>query len=236
VRARGIGWLVGVLCLVVGLPAAAVAARTVVLTGEPVVVRLQPLQPVAVTFPEAIASVPTGADPNALSLELDSSRLFVQALGKDVRGLLFVVGVSGRLYPLRYLVATPADTEVVVVRPERPPASAAPGAPEPAPGLTVRTLLAAMLQGRALAGVTESPDDQILLETEALRIVTTRVYIAGPLLGYIAEARNLSEAPLPLRLPEYYAPGLKAAAALAEVIPAKGTTRLYLVFQPGVSY
>jgi hypothetical protein len=190
---------VAVFCLVVGITTAAVAARTVVLTEEPVVLRLQALQPVAVTFPEAIASVPTGADPNTLSLELEGPRLFVQALGKDVRGLLFVVGVSGRIYALRYLVTTPADTEVVVVRPEQPPTSAAPGAPEPGPGLTVRMLLASMLQGRTLAGVTESPDTQVLLTTEALRMVTTRVYVAGPLLGYTAEAHNLTEAPLPLR-------------------------------------
>jgi hypothetical protein len=227
---------VSVLCLVAGLPASAVAARTVVLTGEPVVVRLQPLQPVAVTFPEAIAAVPTGADPTTVSLELDGPRLFVQALTPDIRGLLFVVGVSGRIYPLRYGVATPADTEVVVVRPERPPTSLAPDASEPGPGLTVRILLAAMLQGRALPGVMEATDTQLLLETEALRIMTTRVYVVGPLLGYTAEARNLTEAPLGLRLPEFYAPGLKAITAAAEVIPAQGITRLYLVFQPGVPY
>jgi hypothetical protein len=85
-------------------------------------------------------------------------------------------------------------------------------------------------------GVTEAADRQVLLDTARLRITTTRVYIAGVLLGYQAEAVNKTDEAVPLLLPEYYAPGLKAITAEAEVLPPQGQTRVYLVFQPGVPH
>jgi hypothetical protein len=218
------------------LPGVACAARTVLLTGEPVVVRLQHLQPTAITFPEAIAAVPTGADHTKLSLELEGHRLFLQPLAPQVQGLLFAVGASGRNYPVRFAVGTPVDTEVVVVLPASPGSPGIAGAvmsQSPPPALTVRALLVGMLQRSPLPGVTEAPDRQILLRTERLRITTTRVVMAGPLVGYLAEAENATDAPLSLLLPEYYAPGLKAITAEVEVLPPHGRTRVYLVFQPG---
>ena len=229
------------LLLLVGLslPSAVTAARTVLLTGEPIVVRLQPRQPTAVTFPEPIAAVPNGADPSALSLELDGHRLFLQPLVPKVQGILFALGVSGRSYPVRFQVSTPADTEVVVTlpAPPLPPGHPGPtGVPSHPTGLTVRALLAAMLRGTALPGVTEAADQQVLLETDRLRLTTTRLYMAGPLVGYCAEAVNKTAATLLLLLPEYYAPGLKAITAEAESLPPQGTTRVYLVFQPSVPH
>jgi hypothetical protein len=88
----------------------------------------------------------------------------------------------------------------------------------------------------ALPGATEADDRQVLLATDRLRIATTRVVIAGPLVGYLAEAVNLTDQPLPLLLPEYYAPGLKAITAGAEVLPPHGRTPVVLVFQPGVPH
>jgi hypothetical protein len=228
------------LLLLVGLslPSAVAAARSVLLTDEPIVVRLQPRQPTAVTFPEPIAAVPNGADPAALSLELDGHRLFLQPLVPKVQGILFALGVSGRSYPVRFQVGTPADTEVVILpAPLLPPGhTGGNGVPSHPPGLTVRTLLAAMLRGTALPGVTEAADQQVLLETDRLRLTTTRLYMAGPLVGYRAEAVNKTAATLLLLLPEYYAPGLKAITAEAESVPPQGTTRVYLVFQPSVPH
>ena len=140
--------------LLVLLPPVGHAARPVVFTGDPVVVRLQPRQPTAVQFPEPIAAVPTGADPHTLSLELEGPRLFLQPLTSEVQGQLFALGVSGRSYPVRFAVRQPVDTEVVVTLP--PPAPGEPGmaptgSPTPAPpGLaspvTVRELLVGMLR------------------------------------------------------------------------------------------
>jgi hypothetical protein len=93
-----------------------------------------------------------------------------------------------------------------------------------------------MLRGTALPGVTEAADQQVLLETDRLRLTTTRLYMAGPLVGYRAEAVNKTVATLLLLLPEYYAPGLKAITAEAESLPPQGTTWVYLVFQPGVPH
>jgi hypothetical protein len=223
-------WLLG-LCL----PHGALAARPVLLSDEPMAVRLRQGQPTAITFPEPIASVPTGADPAQLSVELEGTRLFLQPLDPRVQGLLFVVGASGRSYPVRFAVGTPPDTEVLVTLPPAPPRGG-PADTSPPPGLTVRMLLVALLQGNTVPGVTEAADRQVLLETARLRITTTRVYIAGFLLGYQAEAVNKTDAALPLLLPEYYAPGLKAITAEAEVLPPQGQTRVYLVFQPGVPH
>jgi hypothetical protein len=98
--------------LLLVLPARAMAARTVVLTGDPILIRLAHRQPTAVTFPEPIAAVPTGADPQQLSLELDGPRLFLQPLEPTVTGLLFAIGVSGRSYALRFAVLRP-ESEMV---------------------------------------------------------------------------------------------------------------------------
>jgi hypothetical protein len=218
------------------LPQLGAAARPVVFTGDPVVVRLQPWQPTAMQFPEPILGIPTGADPETLSLEAEGPRLFLQPRTRDVQGRLFVLGVSGRSYPVHFAVRNPADTEVVVTLP--PAAPAAPGAtPAGAPAhpglaspVTVRDLLVGMLRGTPPPGVSVAPHTQVVLETDALRITTVRAYGTGTLQGYVAEAVNRTAEPLPLRLPEYTAPGLKALSATAEVLPPHGTTTVYLVF------
>jgi hypothetical protein len=219
------------------LPQASAAARPVVFQGEPIVVRLQRRQPTAVQFPEPIAAVPTGADPHTLSLELEGARLFLQPLTSDVQGQLFALGVSGRSYPLRFAVGRPADTEVVVtLPPAAPPAPvgdpASPASPRFASPVTVRDLLVGMLRGTPPPGVSVAPHTQVVLDTATLQITTVRAYIVGDLQGYVAEAVNRTTEPLPLRLPAYYAPGLKALSATAEVLLPQGTTTVYLVFQP----
>jgi hypothetical protein len=216
------------------------AARPVVFTGDPVVVRLQPRQPTAVQFPEPIAAVPTGADPHTLSLELEGPRLFLQPLTPAVQGQLFVLGVSGRSYPLRFTVGRPADTEVVVTLPPAGTSpSTAPSRPAAEVGgatlaspVTVRELLVGMLRDTPPPGVSVAPHTQVVLETATLRITTQRVYVTGSLQGYVAEAVNRTAETLPLRLPEYYAPGLKALSVTAEVLPPHRTTTVYLIFQP----
>jgi hypothetical protein len=204
-------------------------------------VRLQPRQPTAVQFPEPIAAVPTGADPHTLSLELEGARLFLQPLTRTVQGQLFALGVSGRSYPLRFAVRRPADTEVVVTLPPDSAGSLPSHAPTgPTAALagpvTVRDLLVAMLRETLPPGGSTAPHQQVVLETDTLRLVTVRAYVAGELRGYVAEARNRTTTPLPLRLPEYSAPGLKALSAAAEVLPPQGTTTVYLVFQPAVPH
>jgi hypothetical protein len=203
------------------------------LTGEPVMVRLELLQPTAVSFPEPIAAVPTGADPHKLSLELDGAHLFLQPLDPTVSGLLFALGVSGRRYAVRFAVASPADTEVVVTLPSAGSPAVALGSPSVRSGVTVRTLLRAMLQGTTLPGVQETPGAQDLGSVDGLRLTAVWTYRVGVLVGYIAEAINPSPTPQPLRIQALTTPGLKAIAADTDTVPAKGSARIYLIVQAG---
>ena len=56
------------------------AARIEVSAGDPVEVRIGVAAPTVVSFPEAVKGVTTSADPNAVSLEVEGDRLFVQSL------------------------------------------------------------------------------------------------------------------------------------------------------------
>ena len=100
----------------------------------------------------------------------------------------------------------------------------------------MRRLLVAMLKGERLPGVEVLEHSQPLASSDEVEIRTTHVYAAGRYLGFLGVARNLTDVPFVLRLPEYQAPGLKAIAADLETIPAAGETRVYLVVEPGSPY
>jgi hypothetical protein len=102
--------------------------------------------------------------------------------------------------------------------------------------VTARDLLVGMLRDTPPLGVSVASHTQVVLETAAVRITTMRAYVTGDLQGYVAEAVNRTAEPLPLRLPDYYAPGLKAISAATEVLPPQGTTMVYLVFQPALPH
>ena len=231
-----------VLCLsVLFLVSSAYAARLAVSSGDPVEVRIAVGTPTVVTFPERIKAIPTSADPEALSLEIEGERLFIQSLREGFGTLLFVVGRSGRLHLLKLVEHEPPDTEVQLILPPAPPRfgeepAAAPGRLRHRQGNPLRRLLAAMLKGDTLPGVEVLAHEQPLASSQEVEIRTTHLYAAGRYLGFIATARNLTQEPFVLRLPEYQAPGLKAIAADLETIPAGGETRLYLVVEPGSPY
>ena len=234
-----------VLLLLIALLALPVhAARLEVSGGDPVEVRIAVGTPTVVTFPETIAAIPTSADPQALSLEIERERLFIQSLREGFGAVLFVVGQSGRLYLLRLVEHEPPDIEVQVVLPqpaprfgEPPPAPAGPaGRPRRRPGNPMRRLLVAMVKGEPPPGIEVLAHDQPLASSDDLEIRTTHLYAAGRYLGFIGVARNLTPAPFVLRLPEYQAQGLRAISADDETIPANGETRVYLLVEPGAPY
>ena len=223
------------------------AARLEVSTGDPVEIHIAVGVPTVVTFPEEIKSIPTSADPGALSLEIEGKRLFIQSLREGFSATLFVVGQSGRLHLLRLVEHDPPDTEVQLILPQAPPRfeeapPAVPGRPgrarraRRAQGNAMRRLLVAMLKGDKLPGVEVLAHSQSLASSKEVEIQTTHLYAAGRYLGFLGTARNLTEAPFVLRLPEYQAPGLKAIAADLETIPVGGETRVYLVIEPGSPY
>ena len=220
------------------------AARLEVSTGDPVDIHIAVGVPTVVTFTEEIKSIPTSADPGALSLEIEGKRLFIQSLREGFSATLFVVGESGRLHLLRLVEHDPPDTEVQLILPQAPPRfeealRAVPGRPGHArrpQGNAMRRLLVAMLKGDKLPGVEVLAHSQSLASSKEVEIQTTHLYAAGRYLGFLGTARNLTEAPFVLRLPEYQAPGLKAIAADLETIPVGGETRVYLVIEPGSPY
>lgn len=218
------------------------ASRLAVSTGDPVEVRIAVGRPTVVTFPEGIRAIPTSADPAAVSLEIEGERLFIQSLQDGFGALLFVVGDSGALHLLQLVQHDEPDTEVQLVLPQvkRPFGEPSPAErPGPARRLQdspLRRLLIALLKGEALPGVEVIAHDQILAESPDLEIRTTHLYVAGRYLGFIGVARNRTQGPLVLRLPEYQAPGLKAIAADDETIAAGGGTRVVLVVEPGSPY
>ena len=217
------------------------AARLAISGGDPVEIHVSVDSPTVVTFPEKIRAIPTSADPEALSLEIESERLFIQSLRAGYEAVLFVVGKSGRLHLLTLVEHEPPDTEVQLILPpapprfDEPPPAKGKGA-HPRHGNPLRRLMVAMLRGDTLPGVEVLAHDQPLASSSDIEIRTTHLYAAGRYLGFLATARNLTAEPVALRLPEYQAPGLKAIAADLETIPAGGETRVYLVVEPGSPY
>ena len=229
------------LLTVLFLAAPSWAARLEVSTGDPVDIHIAVGAPTVVTFPEGIKAIPTSADPGALSLEIEGERLFIQSLREGFSATLFVVGESGRLHLIRLVEDDPPDTEVQLILPPAPPRfgegpPAAPGRARRPQGNPMRRLLVAMLKGETLPGVEVLAHSQSLAASKEVEIHTTHLYAAGRYLGFLGTARNLTDGPFVLRLPEYQAPGLKAIAADLETIPAAGETRVYLVIEPGSPY
>ena len=218
------------------------AARLEVSAGEPVEIFITVGVPTVVTFPEKVRAIPTSADPEAVSMEAEGSRLFVQSLRKGFEGIVFVIGESDRLHILKLVERDPPDTEVQLVLPQARPRfgeeTSRPGrsAPRRSRGSPLRRLLVALLKGDRIPGVEVLAHDQVLAQTPEIEIRTTHLYAAGRYLGFVGKARNMTPEPFVLRLPEYQAQGLKAIAADNETIEAGGETRVYLVIEPGSPY
>ena len=218
------------------------AARLEVSTGEPVEIRIAVGVPTVVTFPEKIKGIPTNANSEYVSMEADGNRLFVVSREEGFGGRVFVISESDRLHILEFVQEEPADTEVQLVLPQAPRRLGEDGGPgRQARGRGRRTsvmrrLLIAMLKGDRLPGVEVLEHDQVLAASQAVEIRTTHVYAAGRYLGFLGTARNLTQEPFVLRLPEYQAQGLKAIAADDETIEAGAETRVYMVIEPGSPY
>ena len=215
--------------------------RLVQVGSEPVPVYVEAGVPVAVTFPERIEAIPTGADPAALSLEIEGNRLFIQSLVEGFEARLFVIAAGGRMYQLHLIerVGEPDDRVQVVLRAPPPVFGAeTPVEQRPRAGRRarkqespLRRLLTAMMEGEKLPGVSVADHAQTLFDDGGVAIRTLKVYVAGRYLGYVAAAVNRGTEPVALRLPEYEAAGLKAIAADRETLPPQGTTRVYLVVE-----
>ena len=239
---RNILVLVALAVLALCLSSSVQAARLEVTAGEPVEIYIAVGVPTVVTFPEKVRAIPTSADPEAVSMEAEGSRLFIQSLREGFEGIVFVIGESDRLHILKLVEREPPDTEVQLVLPQAParfgeePSRPARPSSRRSRGSPMRRLLVALLKGEGLPGVDVLAHDQVLARSAEVEIRTTHLYAAGRFLGFVGKARNLTGSPFVLRLPEYQAQGLKAIAADNETIEAGGETRVYLVVEPGSPY
>lgn len=221
--------------------AAHAGVRLVQVDSEPVPVYVEAGVPVAVTFPERIEAIPTGADPATLSLEIEDRRLFIQSLVEGFDARLFVIGTGGRLYQLHLTEREgEPDDRVQLVLPAPPPVFGTDPEAEPLAAARhrnrrqqspLRRLLVAMMEGGKPPGVSVVDHVQMLFDAGGLAVRTLRVYVAGRYLGYAATAHNRGMEPVALRLPEYRAAGLRAIAADRETIDPQGAARIYLVIE-----
>jgi hypothetical protein len=234
------------LAMLLALPGVTMAARTVTLSHDPILIRLEVSQPTAVVFPEAVAAVPTGADPARLSLDYDGPYLFLQAREPDVQGRLFVVGASGRLYGIRFTVARPADDMVSIT-----PSPAASPASAPRRAVQPLDLLKALRFGTPLPGVTtttlppvQSPDARLQVRGQQALALDAHLGVVLTVTNVHAEPVALdlrvglpATAPVPATVVSLEAwslpPGLvlKAIAADDELLGPQGTTRLYWLLE-----
>ena len=245
----GVVWQAAAVCLgavVVGaLWASPVAAlRLVVSTGKPVAVNLEVGTPTVVIFPAPIQAIPTSASKDALSLEvLGGNMMFVQLLESDYETTMFVVTTDRQMHMLRLRRAPQglrADTQVQLLAPGGqgligpgvPPPPGVPGGGRRAP--VVRELRLDMMEGTRATGTRHVPMEQVLIERGQLRIMARHGFMAGGLLGMIAEAENSGNEVMQLRLPEFQAVGLRAIGAERELIQPGGSVVVWLVVDVSV--
>lgn len=215
--------------------------RLVQVGAEPVPVYVKAGVPVAVTFPERIEAIPTGADPAALSLEIEGKRLFIQTLVEGFEARVFVIAAGGRMYQLHLTEREgEPDDRVQLMQPAPPPVFGAETSAEPRVPAgrgnrkrrsPLRRLLVAMIDGEKLPGVSVVDHAQTLFDDGGVAIRTLQVYVAGRYLGYVAAAENRGTEPAALRLPEYQAAGLRAIAAERETLAPQETALVYLVVE-----
>ena len=215
--------------------------RLVQVGSEPVPVYLEAGVPVAVAFPERIEAIPTGADPSALSLEIEGRRLFIQSLVEGFEARLFVIAAGGRMYQLHLTerdgepddlvqLVLPAPAPVFGTKTEAEPPAAA-RRRDGRRQSPLRRLLVAMMDGTKLAGVSVVDHAQTLFDDGGMVIRILKVYVAGRYLGYVAQAENRGTEPVALRLPEYQAAGLRAIAADSETLAPQERALMYLVVE-----
>jgi hypothetical protein len=226
------------LCL--GITTAAVAARSLS-ADQSLAVKLEPSQPTAVAFPEPVASVSVGLAPDRVSLDYDGPYLFLLPLDPAVTGRIFVVGQSGKLYPLTFKVAHPADDVVQVT-------ATAPQPPTPVvPPMTPTSILRALRTGTTLPGQQEAdilppviPDTRVALLGMTAHRIDDRVAL-------VLALQNTQPTPLTLDLrvdvPATPQDGLvalstwtwpprlqiRAVAADTEILVPHGQTRVYVL-------
>ena len=172
-------------------PCIACAARTVS-SDQPFTVRLEVLQQVSISFPEALSKVICGLPATHITMDGVGSHLILQALDPTINHRLFAIGQSGTLYTVLLQVKSPADDRIDVRTPE-----AAPGQAKAQP-LTVSGFLRALKAG---IPIPDSQPADVPLPTvpeASVNLSSIGAISIGTTIGLALTVHNSS--PRPLRL------------------------------------
>jgi len=172
-----------------------------------------------VTFPEeSIEGLVAAWNEADLSIEQKRNLLFLKLL-RPSTGDLHVLGASGILY--RLSISPGTDTAVRITRPSSRPA-------ETPPALEfVRSLRLGRLPPDARA---RRGGDAVLFRLGAAEVRCRQVVESPAYVGCILEVRNSGDAPCRVDPSLLRSPSLILVGAREHVVPAKGSTLLYLVF------
>jgi hypothetical protein len=228
------------LVVYLGVAGVAEAARSLS-ADHPLAVKLEPSQPTAVAFPEPVASVSVGLAPERVSLDYDGPYLFLLPLDPSVTGRIFVVGQSGKLYPLTFQVAHPADDVVHVT------ATAPPTPPPLAQPVTPTMLLRALRTGTVIPGQHEADVSPPGMADPRVTVLGMTAHTVDGMVALVLSLQNTQPTPLTLDLrvdvPAPPQDGLvalrtwtwpprlqvRAVAADEEVLAPGGQTRVYVL-------
>jgi hypothetical protein len=221
-------------------PRLLLAARSVS-ADQPIAVRVELNQAVALAFPEAIVSV-IALDTKRFSVDMDGPYLGLSVVDPEASGRFFPIGQSGKLYTVNFKVATPADDVVHIT------ASTASVSAKAHP-FSVASFLRALRTGTPIPSQQPVEVPSPTLPDSRLVFMDASALAVGSLVGMTLTVRNTQQQPLSLDLRIGSADGIsegtvalgtwawpprmtiKAVAAEGEVVPAEGQSRLYVIFE-----
>ena len=237
--AKGFMLVLGLLCLV---PWSAQAKRSVAV-DVPLVLRLELHQVTFLALPEPFASVTSGLPKERLSVGEDGTYISFVVMDPAIPpGRLGIVGESGKLYVIRYeVVPNKSDDEVYITQ----------SAPVKRAPFTVASFVRALRTGAAIPGA--QPHAPLLPTSTDARVAVRSVetVTVDGKHGARAIVENTQDEPIQLDVRVGESPQgeqggqvvllrqwvwpprqtLRALAVEQDVIPAHGSTELYLIFE-----
>lgn len=162
------------------------AEKTVMYTGNPVVVKVAYLNPTEVRFEGGeIATIVIGLAQENISLENTVNSLFIQPLTENLNGDIYVVMRDGssRILSLVSVLPNERDRSIRIISAVQDITDRVEKINQA--GITPAGLIKAMILGEDIDGVTISPTNQVIIEDP--KIIAHTIYDVVFLKGYIAE-------------------------------------------------
>ncbi len=236
----------GVLALTLLAPPGEAARK--VAPGEPIIARLEHGSPTAVILPEPIAGMGVVVDPERFSVDYNGPVMFLQPLVPQLRGRLFAVGASGKLYNVTYQVREPADDEIYVLSEQQQPQRQVPATQQT---FGMPALMRALRTGVPLPGQAAVDLPAPVLQDVRLHLTGWQAMQVHDLIGLTVAVRNASDQPLGVDIRYGIGPGdgpapgvarladwvmpprytVKGVTAERDVLGAQESTQIYFVLE-----